>query len=430
MEFTERPDAAATAGQDPAADDAVPALDERTAELAREVLADPSLTGMPIRPDHERVVGDDLRVWTVALADPPSAEEVERVFQARATAHAALGLRCEEAVLQQHACATVLLHAMTGEAPGAAGPGPAPHVLRERALEALRIATAAVVRYYRTPAEDAADSCTDGPEHHPRPPASTSRTAHQACASHPVHPPHPTHPAHPNRSAHPAQHPTRTARPSHTSAPAGTARSCTTSRSAPAPRWCLAATQLGHGAKAALQRFRAANPQALIAVTGTNVTAFTHQHPNMPDVLGPYGVVAIEDGDTARAARRAALAAIVARHYGVRVDTRQALPLIAALDLPPEERETFVAACLGPLHTDVRHRYLLETLSTYLAHNLCVTAAARSLYVHRHTLTYRLRTIENLTGLDLGNAFDRMRAELTLILSRSSGWTVPRQRSA
>ncbi|MGW0310708.1 PucR family transcriptional regulator [Streptomyces flavidovirens] len=191
----------------------------------------------------------------------------------------------------------------------------------------------------------------------------------------------------------------------------------------------MAATQLGHGTKAALQKFRALNPQALVAVTGTNVTAFTQERPKMPELFGPYGLVLIEDGDTMRAARRAALAAVIARHYGVRVDTSQALPLIAALDMAPDERETFVTSCLGPLYTNLRHRYLLETLGTYLAHNLCVTAAARSLYVHRHTLTYRLRSIESLAGIDLSNPFDRMRAELALILSRTSGWSVPRERA-
>ncbi|CAM5364532.1 hypothetical protein SALBM135S_08474 [Streptomyces alboniger] len=398
MEFAEDPNVSAATRKAFVSDHAILGFVDRTAELAREVLTDPSLAGMPVRPGHERVLGDDLRVWTAALSDPPSAPELERVFRARATAHAALGLRCEEAVLQQHACATVLLHAMTCNAPGAPERVPSPHVLRERALDVLRTATSAVVRQYRLSAEST-EACPDDPV--PR--------------ALPAAPPAPA---------------ARPVRPAYASAASGQSRNPASARPASAPRWCLAAAQLGHGAKAALQRFRAANPQALIAVTGTNVTVFADQYPNLPDVLGPYGVVAIEDGDTTRAARRAALAAIVARHYGVRVDTRQALPLIAALDMPPEERETFVAACLGPLHTDMRHRYLLETLSTYLAHSLCVTAAARSLYVHRHTLTYRLRTIENLTGLDLGNAFDRMRAELTLILCQSSGWTVPRQRSA
>ncbi|MFD0317903.1 PucR family transcriptional regulator [Streptomyces flavalbus] len=195
------------------------------------------------------------------------------------------------------------------------------------------------------------------------------------------------------------------------------------------PRWCLAAAQLGPGAKESLNEFRAANPTAMIAVTGEHLTAFTDQRPHRADLFGPHGVVPVEDGDTSRAARLAAVAAIIARHYGVSVDGEQALPLITALDMPPEKRQEFITSCLGPLHTSGRHRYLLDTLNSYLAHNLCVTAAARSLYVHRHTFTYRLRSIEHLAGLDLGNPYDRLRAELALILSRTSYWPVPRRRA-
>lgn len=197
---------------------------------------------------------------------------------------------------------------------------------------------------------------------------------------------------------------------------------------AAAPRWCLAATRVGRDGNEALRRFRAANPQALIAVTGAHLTAFTTQRPRAADVFGPYGLVYVGDGQTVRAARRAALAAVVARHYGVPVDTERALPLIAALDMPAEQREAFVASCLGPLHTSARHQHLLETLSVYLAHNLCVSAAARALYVHRHTMAYRLQAIGELTGLELSNPFDRMRAELALVLSQAPTWTVPHAR--
>lgn len=62
-----------------------------------------------------------------------------------------------------------------------------------------------------------------------------------------------------------------------------------------------------------------------------------------------------------------------------------ALPLIGAADQDPDNREEFLAACLGPLHTSDRHRHLPEPLRAYLVHGLRTTPAARSLYVHRHT---------------------------------------------
>ena len=40
--------------------------------------------------------------------------------------------------------------------------------------------------------------------------------------------------------------------------------------------------------------------------------------------------------------------------------------------------------------------------------------AASQLYVHRHTLRYRMRKVEELTGRDLGNSFDRMEFWLAL----------------
>ncbi|WP_176604535.1 PucR family transcriptional regulator, partial [Streptomyces lycii] len=200
----------------------------------------------------------------------------------------------------------------------------------------------------------------------------------------------------------------------------------------------------GRAEEQSLQRFRAANPQALIVTTGpgntsggsftayTAFTAFTHDHPAVPDGLGPCGIVPVEDGDTTRAARRAAIAAVLARHHGLgHLDTRQAGPLLAALDLTHQEREAFLTSCLGPLHNSARHRHLLETLEAYLAHNLCTTAAARSLYVHRHTFAYRMRSVRALTGLDPDRPYHRLRAELALLMSRVHGSpAVPRQRTA
>lgn len=350
------------------------AVKDTVAVLAGEVLRDPSMAHGQAQRRRDDVVREDVGLWLTALSATAPAADLEELFRARAAAHAAAGLRCEEALVQQQACASVLARALANQTPAHSPQRThCAYVLKERALHTLRIATVAIIERYRSPAEP------------PGPPQ-----------------PQPSSGSAPRRLV-----------PAHRAA----------------PRWCVAATQLGHGTRAALQKFRALNPQALVAVTGTNVTAFTQERPNMPELFGPYGLVLIEDGDTMRAARRAALAAVIARHYGVRVDTSEVLPLIAALDMAPDERESFLTSCLGPLYTDLRHRYLLETLSTYLAQNLCVSAAARSLYVHRHTLAYRLRSIESLAGVDLNNPFDRMRVELALILSRASGWSVPRARA-
>ena len=51
---------------------------------------------------------------------------------------------------------------------------------------------------------------------------------------------------------------------------------------------------------------------------------------------------------------------------------------------------------------------LLESLQSFLQHNARWETAAAQLFVHRHTLRYRMRKVEELTGRDLSSSFDRM----------------------
>jgi purine catabolism regulator len=57
---------------------------------------------------------------------------------------------------------------------------------------------------------------------------------------------------------------------------------------------------------------------------------------------------------------------------------------------------------------------LIKSLHAFLEHNGQWEKAARELYCHRHTLRYRVRRIEQLTGRDLGNARDRIEFWLAL----------------
>jgi sugar diacid utilization regulator len=64
---------------------------------------------------------------------------------------------------------------------------------------------------------------------------------------------------------------------------------------------------------------------------------------------------------------------------------------------------------------DARHKScLVGTLRTYLARGSSLSLAARELGVHVHTIRYRLTKLEELTGLDLQNAEDRLTLELAL----------------
>ena len=51
---------------------------------------------------------------------------------------------------------------------------------------------------------------------------------------------------------------------------------------------------------------------------------------------------------------------------------------------------------------------LLRSLEAFIENNGNWERAARQLYCHRHTLRYRIRKIEELTGRDLSRATDRI----------------------
>jgi len=67
------------------------------------------------------------------------------------------------------------------------------------------------------------------------------------------------------------------------------------------------------------------------------------------------------------------------------------------------------------LNGDKRNRELLITLETYLHHNQNMQQTANHLYIHRHTLKYRLIQIEKKTGLCLDSPDDRMKLHLAVL---------------
>ncbi|MFD2372072.1 PucR family transcriptional regulator [Brevibacillus sp. GCM10020057] len=72
---------------------------------------------------------------------------------------------------------------------------------------------------------------------------------------------------------------------------------------------------------------------------------------------------------------------------------------------------------LAPLiHYDQKHnQQLLETLHVYLQHNGNGLQTSQALYIHRHTLKYRLRQIEEKTGFRLEDANQRWQLQLALM---------------
>lgn len=71
---------------------------------------------------------------------------------------------------------------------------------------------------------------------------------------------------------------------------------------------------------------------------------------------------------------------------------------------------------LGPVHAEDGEygEELLRSVDAFIEHNGHWEQAAKSLYCHRHTLRYRVRRVEQLTGRDFARARDRIEFWLAL----------------
>lgn len=90
--------------------------------------------------------------------------------------------------------------------------------------------------------------------------------------------------------------------------------------------------------------------------------------------------------------------------------------MLGGLAVDPGARQ-MAQALLAPL---LRHDGgdLLRTLEVYLEENGNTSSAARRLFLNRHSLMYRLRKIESLTGRDLASHEDRFALEMSVRLHR------------
>ena len=86
------------------------------------------------------------------------------------------------------------------------------------------------------------------------------------------------------------------------------------------------------------------------------------------------------------------------------------------------ELEDFCEELLGPLerYDTARGADLVHTLECYLANNCNIARATEALHLHRNGLLYRLQRIAEITGLDFGDARQRLSYYLAL-LARSLG---------
>jgi purine catabolism regulator len=133
-------------------------------------------------------------------------------------------------------------------------------------------------------------------------------------------------------------------------------------------------------------------------------------------VAGAGNAVPIQD--LAQGLRQAEHALQVCRTEGREVAEFQDLgtyQLLLSLQ-DPEALRTFADSVLAPLdqYDEAHGGDLLPSLQAFLDRNARWESAAKDLYVHRHTLRYRMRKVEELTHRDLASARDRMEFFLAL----------------
>jgi len=120
------------------------------------------------------------------------------------------------------------------------------------------------------------------------------------------------------------------------------------------------------------------------------------------------------------------------------VEAREALEIGAALELrgpihrcddlllyhflrvEPALLERFVDQMLGPLiaYDERRKGELIKTIEAYFSADGSVKMAGQMLFAHPHTVTYRLKQVEKLTGWSLRDPEDKLRLQLALRADR------------
>ena len=98
------------------------------------------------------------------------------------------------------------------------------------------------------------------------------------------------------------------------------------------------------------------------------------------------------------------------------------LRLIYASD-PDQEVHDYIQETLGRLLSagPPRSTELMNTLESYFRNFGNLRRMSEELYTHYNTVVYRLKSIQEITGLDLHVPSDRFRLELTLYLYEN-GW--------
>jgi hypothetical protein len=129
-----------------------------------------------------------------------------------------------------------------------------------------------------------------------------------------------------------------------------------------------------------------------------------------------------EAPDARRQARIACTAAPPASRAVLRFDAH---PLEVLLASSPEQAASLARTVLGPVLDLPPHdrAVVIETAQAWLAAAGSTSTAARELHLHRNTVRYRLRRLEELTGRDLAHPIDAAQVHVALQCVRILGLT-------
>ena len=102
--------------------------------------------------------------------------------------------------------------------------------------------------------------------------------------------------------------------------------------------------------------------------------------------------------------------------------------LFRVLASHPQEVRSFYDDTIAPLvaYDEQYSTELVDTLGAYLAQNCNMNATAQSIHAHRHTVSYRLDRVRELTGLDPFTSEERERLSLGLKAYRIIAPSLPR----
>lgn len=131
--------------------------------------------------------------------------------------------------------------------------------------------------------------------------------------------------------------------------------------------------------------------------------------------------------DSLQAARESYLQAIKALRFAALKTAPKAIYAYEQLgiykllfEMEPDKLAMYYQEVIEPLHTyDHKHHMdMVSSLFVYFEENCNAAKTAKRLFVHRNTLDYRLKKIEEITGRNLDDPYDRLTLQLGVIVGK------------